>query len=68
MEHVAARVLARRRWLYVSCDAQNRGALRFYRRLGFRAVGRLPDLVAPGRVEILLRRARSGDALRAWSS
>jgi ribosomal protein S18 acetylase RimI-like enzyme len=58
MEHVAARVLGRRRWLYVSCDGRNRGALRFYRRLGFGRVGRLPDLVAPGRVEILLRRGR----------
>jgi ribosomal protein S18 acetylase RimI-like enzyme len=56
MDHVASRVLARRRWLYVSCDAENQGALRFYRRLGFLRVGRLPDLVAPGRVEILLRR------------
>jgi hypothetical protein len=30
--------------------------LRFYRRLGFARVGRLPDLVRRGRVEILLRR------------
>ena len=47
---------ARRRWLFMSCDAGNRAALRFYRRLGFRHVGRLPDLVAPGRVEFLLRK------------
>jgi ribosomal protein S18 acetylase RimI-like enzyme len=58
MEHVAARVLAERRWLYVSCDSGNAGALRFYRRLGFARVGRLPDLVKPGSVEILLRRGR----------
>jgi GNAT superfamily N-acetyltransferase len=57
MDHVAARTFATRRWLYVSSDGNNRAALRFYRRLGFSRVGRLPDLVRPGRVEILLRKA-----------
>ena len=56
--HVEARVFARRRWLFVSCDAGNRAALRFYRRQGFARVGRLPDLVRAGRVELLLRKAR----------
>jgi len=54
--HIAARVARKRRWLYVSADGNNRAALRFYRRLGFQRVGRLPDLVRAGRVEILLRR------------
>jgi ribosomal protein S18 acetylase RimI-like enzyme len=58
MDHVAARVLRGRRWLFVSCDAGNAGALRLYRRLGFARVGRLPDLVRAGRVELLLRRGR----------
>jgi ribosomal protein S18 acetylase RimI-like enzyme len=62
IDHVAGRVLARRRWLFVSCDASNLGALRFYRRLGFARVGRLPDLVSAGRVELLLRRGRGGGA------
>jgi len=57
--HVATRTFSRRRWLFVSCDADNRAALRFYRRHGFVRVGRLPDLVRPGRVELLLRKARS---------
>ena len=52
-------MFARRRWLFVSCDAGNRAALRFYRRQGFARVGRLPDLVRAGRVELLLRKARS---------
>ncbi|HVV16606.1 MAG: GNAT family N-acetyltransferase [Armatimonadota bacterium] len=56
VEHIGARVARKRRWLYVSADGNNRAALRFYRRLGFERVGRLPDLVRPGRVEILLRR------------
>ena len=57
--HVEARVFARRRWLFVSCDAENAAALRFYRRLGFTRVGRLPDLVRAGRIELLLRKPRS---------
>jgi ribosomal protein S18 acetylase RimI-like enzyme len=57
--HVEARVFARRRWLFVSCDADNRAALRFYRRQGFARVGRLPDLVGEGRIELLLRKPRS---------
>jgi ribosomal protein S18 acetylase RimI-like enzyme len=56
--HVEARVFARRRWLFVSCDADNRAALRFYRRQGFARVGRLPDLVQKGRTELLLRKQR----------
>ena len=58
MNHVAAQVFARRPWLFVSCDAENRRALAFYRKLGFRRVGRLPDLIKPKRDEILLRRGR----------
>jgi ribosomal protein S18 acetylase RimI-like enzyme len=56
--HVEARVFAKRRWLFVSCDADNRAALRFYRRQGFARVGRLPDLVRAGRIELLLRKPR----------
>ena len=32
-------MFAQRRWLFVSCDADNRAALRFYRRQGFARVG-----------------------------
>jgi len=56
VEHVAARTFAARRWLYVSCDGNNAAALRFYRKLGFSRVGRLPNLVREGRTEILLRK------------
>jgi ribosomal protein S18 acetylase RimI-like enzyme len=56
--HVETRVFARRRWLFVSCDADNRAALRFYRRQGFARVGRMPDLVRAGRIELLLRKPR----------
>ncbi len=65
VEHVAAQTAATRRWLYVSCDGKNLPALRFYRKLGFSWVGRLPDLVRPGRTEILLRKpAVSGKTQR----
>ena len=52
----AAHTFAGRRWLYVSSDGNNAAALRFYRKLGFSRVGRLPDLVREGRTEILLRK------------
>jgi ribosomal protein S18 acetylase RimI-like enzyme len=55
-DHVAAHTFRTRRWLYVSADGNNLPALRFYRRLGFSRVGRLPDLVQKGRTEILLRK------------
>jgi ribosomal protein S18 acetylase RimI-like enzyme len=55
---VARRTFVRRRWLYASSDASNRPAAAFYRKLGFFRVGRLPDLVRPGRTEILWRLPR----------
>jgi ribosomal protein S18 acetylase RimI-like enzyme len=60
IEHAEAEAFATRRWLFVSADAGNRAALAFYRKLGFERVGRLPDLVKPGRVEVLLRKGRGG--------
>jgi ribosomal protein S18 acetylase RimI-like enzyme len=56
VEDAARRAPRRRHWLYTSCDADNRDAACFYRRLGFERVGRLPDLIQVGRTEILLRR------------
>jgi ribosomal protein S18 acetylase RimI-like enzyme len=58
MDRAATRTFARRAWLYVSCDAANAQALRFYRKVGFARVGRLPDLVRAGHVELLLRKGR----------
>ena len=58
VEDAARRVFARLRWLFTSSDSENRAAARFYRTLGFARVGRLPDLVSPGRVELLWRRGR----------
>jgi ribosomal protein S18 acetylase RimI-like enzyme len=49
---------AKRRWLYVSCDGLNQAAARFYKKVGFVRIARLPDLVCPGRAEILWRRSR----------
>jgi ribosomal protein S18 acetylase RimI-like enzyme len=56
VETIAARTFERRRWLWVSSDAGNRGAGAFYRKMGFVRVARLPDLVREGRTEILWRR------------
>lgn len=65
VERVAAEIFAARRWLFVSCDGNNHAALRFYRKLGFSRVGRLPDLVRPGNVEILLRKPSPGPPIVA---
>ncbi len=59
MEHAESQTFGVRRWLFVSADAGNDGALRFYRKLGFVRVGRLPDLVRDGHTEILLRKGKS---------
>jgi ribosomal protein S18 acetylase RimI-like enzyme len=59
VEQVAARTFKRRRWLWVSSDAQNRPAAAFYRKLGFARAALIPDLVREGRSEILWRRGRS---------
>ncbi len=50
------------KWLYTSSDQGNRAAAAFYRKLGFRKVGRLPDLVREGNTEILWRLGRVGGA------
>jgi GNAT superfamily N-acetyltransferase len=65
VERSARATFARRRWLYTSSDAGNRTAAAFYRALGFARVARLPDLVRPGRTEILWRRARPSPAAAA---
>ena len=58
MDLVEADVFARRRWVYVSCDARNQPARRFYRRRGFSRVGALLDLIRRGALELLLRKGR----------
>ena len=58
IDHVAAKTWGRRRWLYVSSDLDNRSAAKFYRRVGFERVARIPDLVKQGRVEVLWRMRR----------
>ncbi|HXU83068.1 MAG TPA: GNAT family N-acetyltransferase [Polyangia bacterium] len=58
IDHVAARTWKRKRWLYVSSDLGNRPAARFYKRVGFERVARIPDLVRQGRVEVLWRMRR----------
>jgi ribosomal protein S18 acetylase RimI-like enzyme len=47
-----------RRWLYVSSDSANLPAARFYKKLGFTRVARLPALITDKRTEILWRKPR----------
>ena len=60
VQETAARTFRTRRWLYTSSDQQNRQAARFYRRLGFQRVARLPGMIRPERAEILWRLPRPG--------
>jgi len=46
------------RWIYVSSDSKNSVAARFYRKLGFTRLARIPDLILDGRTEILWRKGR----------
>jgi ribosomal protein S18 acetylase RimI-like enzyme len=48
----------KRRWLYVSSDSANQSAARFYKKLGFSRVARLPGLISESRTEILWRKPR----------
>jgi ribosomal protein S18 acetylase RimI-like enzyme len=58
VERIEKATFAKRRWLYVSSDSENPSAARFYRKLGFGRVARLPGLVRDGRTEILWRKQR----------
>jgi ribosomal protein S18 acetylase RimI-like enzyme len=58
MARVEKATFSKKRWLYVSSDSANRPAGRFYRKLGFTRVARLPGLIHDGRTEILWRKAR----------
>ncbi len=58
MAHVERATLRKKRWLWVSSDSDNATAARFYKKLGFARVARLPDLIRDGRTEILWRKGR----------
>jgi ribosomal protein S18 acetylase RimI-like enzyme len=58
VSRVEEQAFKHRRWLYVSSDSQNRDAARFYRKLDFARVARLPGLIREDRVEILWRKRR----------
>ena len=52
------RLFARQPNVFLCVSSFNRGALRFYRRLGYETAGRLRDFIIPGHDEILLRKTR----------
>jgi ribosomal protein S18 acetylase RimI-like enzyme len=56
--HVEKETFKTRRWLYVSSDSANPSAGRFYKKLGFSRVARLPGLIADDHTEILWRKKR----------
>ena len=59
MARIEQVALRNKRWLWVSSDGDNQAAARFYKKLGFTRVARLPDLIRDGRSEILWRKGRS---------
>lgn len=59
---IESQTFRRRRWLYVSSDADNRPAARFYAKLGFVRIARIPDLIRVGRAELLWRKGRQPGA------
>jgi ribosomal protein S18 acetylase RimI-like enzyme len=58
IDQVALQTWKKRRWLYVSSDVANRPATKFYQKVGFEKIARIPDLVRQGRTEILWRKGR----------
>ena len=58
VDRIEAQTFKTRRWLYVSSDGDNLSAARFYKKLGFSRVARLPGLIRDGRTEILWRKMR----------
>jgi ribosomal protein S18 acetylase RimI-like enzyme len=58
VERIEKETFQARRWLYVSSDSMNQAAARFYKKLGFTRVARLPGLIADKRIEILWRKQR----------
>jgi ribosomal protein S18 acetylase RimI-like enzyme len=59
MARIEQTALRKKRWLWVSSDGDNQAAARFYQKLGFVRVARLPDLIRDGRTEILWRKGRA---------
>jgi ribosomal protein S18 acetylase RimI-like enzyme len=58
MARIEKTALRKKRWLWVSSDGDNEAAARFYKKLGFVRVARLPDLIRDGRSEVLWRKGR----------
>jgi ribosomal protein S18 acetylase RimI-like enzyme len=51
-----------RRWLYVSSDSANQSAARFYKKLGFSRIARLPGLLGEKKTEVLWRKPRPAES------
>ena len=58
LTHVEGIVFGRVKNLFVCVSDFNEGARRFYARHGYEVIGSLPDLLVPGRAEILMRKTR----------
>lgn len=61
---VEERVFATGPNLFLYCTEDNLGARRFYEREGYQVVGTVPDLLLPGRTEVLYRKTLG--PIRTW--
>jgi ribosomal-protein-alanine N-acetyltransferase len=66
MDELERRAFARWPNVYLCVSDFNTGARAFYRRIGYEEVGPLPDLLLPGRAEILMR--KTAGAWRGYRS
>jgi ribosomal protein S18 acetylase RimI-like enzyme len=58
MEHIEERIFATGPNVFLFVSDFNAGAQAFYRRLGYRQVGEVPDFLVAGRSELLMRKTR----------
>lgn len=58
IEHVEKRVFREHPNVFLCVSSFNRAAQRFYKRMGFKRVGTIPDYIVEGHSEYLMRKAR----------
>jgi ribosomal protein S18 acetylase RimI-like enzyme len=58
IRHVEQRVFRQHPNVFLCVSSFNRGAQRFYKRMGFKRVGEIPDYIVKGHSEYLVRKTR----------
>jgi ribosomal-protein-alanine N-acetyltransferase len=58
IKHVEQRVFRQHPNVFLCVSSFNRAAQRFYKRMGFKRVGTIPDYIVKGHSELLMRKSR----------